>query len=399
MKKAIFAGLTVLALILAGCAPATETPTPDPMEDYVPVVSVTGELVPAVWADVSAQVGGTVVEVAVEPGSEVAEGEVIVRLDSLDAQLAVQQAETALQAAQAQLALVQAGVRSEEVAVVQEQIAAAEAAVAQAVAQRDRLRSGATAAEIEAAEAQVSAAYAEWWSANEAHEETMKCYDVPGRSSKSCPLLGPVEEQARYAMHAAEEALAAAQAQLDLLLRGANVHDLEAAEAAIAAAEAQRDIAQAQLALLQAGATDEAVAVAQAAVAQAEVAVTAAQVALARAEVPVPFAGTVGAVHVQVGELIAPGQPLVTLGDLSTLRVETTDLSEIDVARVALGQQVDVNFDALPEKVFVGRVTRISPMAASGSGGVNYTVVVVLDEIDPAVRWGMTAFVDIEVDQ
>jgi hypothetical protein len=53
----------------------------------------------------------------------------------------------------------------------------------------------------------------------------------------------------------------------------------------------------------------------------------------------------------------------------------------------------------LPEKVFIGRVTRISPMAASGSGGVNYTVVVVLDEIDPAIRWGMTAFVDIEVDQ
>jgi HlyD family secretion protein len=386
-------------LILAGCAPATETPTPDWTEDYVPVVSVTGELVPAVWTDVSAQVGGTVVEVAVEPGSEVAEGEMVVRLDSLDAQLVVQQAETALQAAQAQLALVQAGVRPEEVAVAQEQIAAAEAAVAQAVAQRDRLYSGATEAEIAAAEAQLAAALAEQRVAREQHDQTMKCYDVPGSDDEVCPLLGPAEEQARYALHAADEAVTAAQAQLDLLLKGANVHDLRAAEAAVAAAEAQRDIAQAQLALLRAEATDEAVAVAQAAVAQAEVAVTAAQVALARAEVQVPFAGTVGAVYVRVGELIAPGQPLITLGDLATLRVETTDLDEIDVARVALGQQVDVTFDALPEQVFIGRVTRIAPMAAPGSGGVNYTVVIALDEVDPVLRWGMTAFVDIEVDQ
>jgi multidrug efflux pump subunit AcrA (membrane-fusion protein) len=60
---------------------------------------------------------------------------------------------------------------------------------------------------------------------------------------------------------------------------------------------------------------------------------------------------------------------------------------------------VDVTFDALPEMVFIGEVMRISPMAASESGGVNYTVVIELDDIDPAIRWGMTAFVDIEVGQ
>jgi hypothetical protein len=38
-------------------------------------------------------------------------------------------------------------------------------------------------------------------------------------------------------------------------------------------------------------------------------------------------------------------------------------------------------------------------MSTSGSGGVNYTVVVALDDVDPALRWGMTAFVDIEVGQ
>jgi multidrug resistance efflux pump len=114
------------------------------------------------------------------------------------------------------------------------------------------------------------------------------------------------------------------------------------------------------------------------------------------ATIVAPFGGTVGAVNVRVGEMVSPGQPLVTLGDLDTLRVETTDLDEIDVVRVSVDQEVAVTFDAFPDRVFKGRVTRISPMAESGSGGVHYTVVVELDEMDPALRWGMTAFVDIE---
>ena len=65
--------------------------------------------------------------------------------------------------------------------------------------------------------------------------------------------------------------------------------------------------------------------------------------------------------------------------------------------RVAVGQRAAVVFDALPDRVFEAYVTRISPMAAPGSGGVHYSVVLDLTELDVALRWGMTAFVDIEV--
>ncbi|MEE9617644.1 MAG: biotin/lipoyl-binding protein, partial [Anaerolineae bacterium] len=88
MKKTILAGLMVLALILSGCgAGADETPTPEVEMEFVPVVSVTGEVMPAVWATVSAQAGGTVLEVLVEPGDEVSAGDLLVRLDPTDAQL------------------------------------------------------------------------------------------------------------------------------------------------------------------------------------------------------------------------------------------------------------------------------------------------------------------------
>jgi len=397
VKKAIVVGLVVLAVTLSGCGrSAEETATPEVEMTFTPVVSVTGEVVPAVWANVSAQTGGTVLEVLVQVGDEVAAGDLLVQLDPTDTQLAAQQAEAALKAAQAQLALLKARPRPEQVAVAEAQIAAARTVISQTIAQRNQLWSGATEAEIAAAEAQVAAAEAEQWVAREAHDQTMKCYEMPD-GSEVCPGLGAPEEQARHALHAADEALAAAKAQLDALKTGSYLQ-VRTAEAGISAAEAQADVSQAQLALLKAGATAEEIAVAEAAVIQAQAALEAARVALERCKVHAPFGGTAGAVNVRAGELVAPGQPLVTLGDLTTLRVETTDLDEIDVARVAVGQRASVTFDALPERVFTGHVARISPMAEPGVGGVNYTVVIELDEIDPAIRWGMTAFVDIEVE-
>jgi HlyD family secretion protein len=400
MKKNILVGLVVLAVLISGCGGSTEeTPTPEVEMEYVPVVSPTGEVVPAAWATVSAQSGGTVLEVLVEPGSEVAAGDVLIRLDPTDAQLAILQAEAALEAAQAQVALMEVGPSPEQIAVAEAQVAAAQTVVSQMVAQRNQLWSGATEAEIAAAKAQLAVAEAEQWTANEAHEQTMKCYEVPkpdGSKEKVCPALGTLEEQARFSLNAANEALEAARARLDALTRGSYLQ-VQTAEAAVSAAEAQAGVAQAQLTLAQVGPIAEEIAVAQAAVTQAEAALEVAQVALERCEVRAPFAGTVGAVSARAGELIVPGQPLVTLGDLTTLRVETTDLDEIDAARVAVGQQATITFDALGERVFTGRVTRISPMPEPGAGGVNYTVVLELDELDPAIRWGMTAFVDIEV--
>ncbi|GAG91557.1 unnamed protein product, partial [marine sediment metagenome] len=54
--------------------------------------------------------------------------------------------------------------------------------------------------------------------------------------------------------------------------------------------------------------------------------------------------------------------------------------------------------DALPELVLEGTVVSIAPKAAAGAG-VNYPVIIKLSEIPPALRWGMTAFVDIELDR
>ncbi len=112
-----------------------------------------------------------------------------------------------------------------------------------------------------------------------------------------------------------------------------------------------------------------------------------------------PFDGTAGLVLVSEGESVAPGTPVVILGDLSTFRVEIEDLSESDVGRLEVGQPADITFEAFPGPSVAGRVARISPMNNAKGGGVNYDVVVeFIGGGLPPVRWGMTAHAEIRVD-
>jgi multidrug resistance efflux pump len=196
---------------------------------------------------------------------------------------------------------------------------------------------------------------------------------------------------------ATSQELAVAQAQVDAARAQAAVtaSGIAAAEAQVAIAEAAVAQAQAQLDLLRAGPRAVDVAAARAAVAQAQAGLDGARSALGKAQLVAPFAGTVAAVWARPGEIVSPGQQVLALGDLSAYQVETTDLRETDVARVAMGQPVEVTFDALPNQSFAGRIVRIAPMATQAQGSVNYTAIVELDELDPAVRWGMTAFVNI----
>jgi len=235
----------LLAPSLAGCArQAEEETTPELETSFVPVVSVTGEVLPRVWATLSPQASGVVLEVLVKSGDEVAGGDLLVQLDPTDTQLAVQRAAGALEAAEAQLALLRAAPRSEEVAVAEAQVKAAQAELSQAEARLAQLKAGALEAEIAAAQAQVTAVQAQQLEAYETHEQTMECYQFTlpdGRKKKVCPLLGPMEERTRYNLQAKNEELEAAQTQLTALVAGQD-EQTRAMEAAVQAATEQRDV-------------------------------------------------------------------------------------------------------------------------------------------------------------
>ena len=87
----------------------------------------------------------------------------------------------------------------------------------------------------------------------------------------------------------------------------------------------------------------------------------------------------------------------MNLASFAQWEVHTTDLTELDIALVAEGAAVNVQLDALPGSELDGVVTAVGLVPNVASGDVVYTVEIALRETaDLPLRWGMTAFVDIE---
>jgi multidrug resistance efflux pump len=113
-----------------------------------------------------------------------------------------------------------------------------------------------------------------------------------------------------------------------------------------------------------------------------------------------PFDGTIVEKDVEVGEVASPGTPVFAFADLSKLQVETTDLVEVDIARVAVGQTAKVKLDAFPDRTCTGQVQRIALQANDHQGDKVYRVTIDLTQDTAAkLRWGMTANVEIETGQ
>lgn len=199
-----------------------------------------------------------------------------------------------------------------------------------------------------------------------------------------------------------------AQAEASVAQAEANVKQAEAsvtqakammsqAEASVLQAEASVSQAQAALDRLRAGPDELAVAQATLRVRQAEAELERAKAHLLDVEIRAPFDGVVSAVAVEKGSPIAAGVPVLTVADLSGWKVETEDLDEWGVTRIAAGEAVKLVFAALDDKTLTGHIEKIdlSPTTLP-TGDVTYKVTIALDEFDPALRWGMSVRVEFQ---
>jgi HlyD family secretion protein len=80
----------------------------------------------------------------------------------------------------------------------------------------------------------------------------------------------------------------------------------------------------------------------------------------------------------------------MTLATLDQLQLETTDLSERDIAKVKVGAPVKISIEALNE-TFTGKVVSISPRADTVGGDTVFKVTIAFDEQPENLLWGMTA--------
>lgn len=146
--------------------------------------------------------------------------------------------------------------------------------------------------------------------------------------------------------------------QQDLLQRNAiPTRDFESARAQLRVAEASE-----RARLIRAGPRPETILHARARAEQAAAALALAQNRLDQTRLVSTLGGVVLSHHVEAGEFVAAGTPVVTVADTVHMWVRAY-LNETDLVRLRLGQKVEVRTDAAPGRVHEGTVAFISAEA------------------------------------
>lgn len=237
------------------------------------------------------------------------------------------------------------------------QVLAANAGLAAARARLADLESGARPAEISAAQAQANKASADF-------DRYRQLYDQDAISAQQL-------DAARTQAQVAQQALTAAQDQLTIVQDGARSGQVEAARAEEERLQAQVDAQQAQADGI---------------------------------DVESPASGTVLSKNFENNEFAPAGVPIVTVGDLDNCYVRVYVPSE-DLARIQVGQAVNVYVDAYPGRAIAGTIQEISQQAeytprqsitARERANLVFAVKVAVQNQERIVKPGMPVDVDFE---
>jgi len=396
MKRSISVFLFValaLPLVLAACNGEADT-----------AITASGTL-STVEVPVAPEVSGRVVEIYISEGAAVNAGDLLFRLDDevLQAQYnqvtaAVEAASATLDAAQAQLLYAQRqrdlaalGARAQDT---QSRLATWTAttmtdfqpawyfqkseAIAAAQAEVDAARLALTDEQTSLAQELQKASNQDFIDAERRLAQAQVAYTVAqatldqARLSNDDNLIDAAQEN----FDLADSELRDARLQYDRMLSTSAADAVLQARARVAVAQARYDNARNALSALQTG--DESVQVsvadagveqAQAAVAQAEANLNQANAALAlvemqldRATVKAPIDGVILARNLEVGQLVAAGGIVMTIGQVTQLDL-TVYIPEDRYGQVTVGQRVEIKADSFPGETFAGSVTWISDTA------------------------------------
>ncbi len=382
MKKKIMMLTVILALALTACANQTAA-TPQSVEPVAVApngIVAEGKLKPVQAVNLSFQVRGMVEEVNVKIGDKVEKGDVLARLSNAsqgEAQLATARLEV-VAAGQALETLKRTG--GANLAATWDAYQKAQIARADAQEAWDDVSPTDVQTRVDDQQATVNEREKDL---QDAQEEFDKYKDLDKDNSK--------RKTAEDKLRSAEKDYNNAVADLEDIQR-----ESDAVRAALDSALAIEADAKYQYEQSADGVNKDQLELAQYRLDNAMAQVAAAEDALDNYQITAPFDGVVADVAVEVGEQVGVESRVVSVIDTSAWLIETTDITELEVVSVAVGQQVTFTADALNDVSMEGVVTEISQSSFVQSGDVIYTVRIQAGEVDPRVKWGMTVEVVFE---
>jgi multidrug resistance efflux pump len=376
MKKQIILAISSIALVLllAGCGIKTAAPLETAQAPAPDTVIAEGHFVPQEILTLSFQAHGKVSEITVKQGDKVSEDQVLARLGDN------QQTQAALTAANFEL---YSAKQAADILIRTAGLAGAQAFTAYINAQKirlvsqlvyDRLDLSAIQTSIDDAQKVVDTRLTELEKAQADFDEYK---DLPPDDA----------DRKTY-----EDKLNTAQTNYDDALRLLLIQSnrLDEPKAALDTALGIEAEAKRAYENTQEGPDTDKIALAQARLDNALAQVAAAQNALGNYELKAPFNGTVADINVSPNQQAGPETWAIVLIDDRQWYVETSDLTEYDVAKINVGDGANITIDALPQIEMAGVVEDISIAPKTLAGDVIYTVRLRIDKPDPLVKWGMT---------
>lgn len=343
------------------------------------LVGATGTVRANQTAVLAWQTSGQIGEIFVEVGDPIAAGQTLATLDRSSLSQTIILAEADLISARRALETL----KEFDTARAQAQLALVQAQDALEKAKERRAsKDYRRASDLTLEEAQTNLALAQ-----EEVKRTEEIYDMVDHLEVNNP-----QRLAAYSAYLeARRNLQRAQANLAYLQGLPDDLEVQRADADVAVAEANLKDAQREWERLKDGPDPDDIRAAEARIAAIEA-------TLELVDLEAPFAGTVTEVNSKVGDQVAPGTVSFRIDDLSRLLVDV-QVPEVDINRIKVGQLARLTFDAILDREYNGKVVSVGRVGTPVAGVVNFLVTIELTDADKAVLPGMTAGVNIVVNQ
>ncbi len=345
-KRLIPIVLLVLLLVVAGVLWSRRTNPEDANR-----IRLSGNI-ELTQMDVSFKTSGKLVERTVTEGDSVKKGQLIARIDELQTQRLKDAQKAGVQTAQMQLAQASTSIAWQR-ATLEGDIALRRAEVQQAQAVLDQMLAGSRPQEVQLAEASVSDARTQ-------NEQARLDWERAQTLFKNDDISTAQRDQAQSRFNSTSAVLKQAQQRLAIVREGPRKEEIQVARAQLARAQAGVKISEANR--METTRREEEMRARQSEVERARQQLGATEAQLQDTSVYSPVDGVVLVKSAELGEVLAAGTTVVTIGDLDHPWVRGY-IRETELGRVKLGQKVRITSDSYAGKEYWGRVSFIASEA------------------------------------